>query len=406
MRLRRPLNLLLLRNVDEWLSVRISRLSNLHERVHKKAGLSLMKIRVCVIDEPDQAVLDPAVGLKTTWEHSPKRPVIYHRGHEMDSRSFVLEGVDGNFLPVEGVSEGRNPPSAKFVNNDAPVIGATPLSSIYPSNIMENVGDFDDPSYGEDEKTLVGLSLPPHPKASKKLKILSKRKVASGVPRKALPPKVQKVPARASKVDGEASTPLDVDSDSDIHAKELRDVTDCHWVVAHVFLDNVLNNRTRELISALHKAKTSYDAIRARELNKDRVYAELERKCNEALQDLDKNPFVSDMRAEIKTLQGQVDGLHNSLKQDRAAVVFKVITDPAIKLVRSDDLEKMSGYRPSSKEEYDQAGDDLANASYPFVAEYVINPYASLEQLLSKKPPSLRPILSESHSKPLSSKVK
>ncbi|GKB21880.1 hypothetical protein Tco_0855803 [Tanacetum coccineum] len=69
-------------------------------------------------------------------------------------------------------------------------------------------------------------------------------------------------------------------------------------------------------------------------------------------------------------------------------------------------LEKMSGYRPSSKEEYDQAGDALANASYPFLAEYVINPYASLEQLLSKKPPSLRPILSESHSKPLSSKVK
>ncbi|GKF88354.1 hypothetical protein Tco_0259231, partial [Tanacetum coccineum] len=41
--------------------------------------------------------------------------------------------------------------------------------------------------------------------------------------------------------------------------------------------------RTRELISALHNAKTSYDAIRAWELDKDRAYAELERKCNEAL---------------------------------------------------------------------------------------------------------------------------
>ncbi|GJY21088.1 hypothetical protein Tco_0393654 [Tanacetum coccineum] len=47
-------------------------------------------------------------GLKTTWKHSPKRPVIYHRGHEMDFRSFMLEGVDDelNFLPAEGVSEG------------------------------------------------------------------------------------------------------------------------------------------------------------------------------------------------------------------------------------------------------------------------------------------------------------
>ncbi|GJY34892.1 hypothetical protein Tco_0419361 [Tanacetum coccineum] len=115
----------------------------------------------------------------------------------------------------------------------------------------------------------------------------------------------------------------------------------------------------------------------------------------------------------------------DSLNQDRATVVSKVILDATMKLVRSDDLgvliaklvrssiiygrcqafeevaameepfvlEKMSCYRPSSKEEYDQAGDALANSSYPFLAEYVVNPYASLEQLLSKKPPSLRPIL-------------
>ncbi|GJS65155.1 hypothetical protein Tco_0679719, partial [Tanacetum coccineum] len=364
-------------------------------------------------------------GLKTTWKHSPKRHVIYHRGQEMDFRSFMLEGVDGefNFLPAEGVSKGQNSPSAKSVNNDALVIGDIPLSSVYPLNIVENVADSDDHSYGVDEQTLGGLSLPPYLEASKKLKILSKRKVASGVPRKALPPKVQKVSARASKVAGEAYTPLDVDGDSNIHefpsAKELRDATDCHWVVAYftppswkqqlrersieqlcdiydkaymrqAVLDNVLNNRTRELIFALHKAKTSYDAIRARELDKDMAYAKLERKCNEALQDLDKNPLISDMRVEIKVF----------LKQDRAAIVSKVIPDTAMKLVRSDDLEvdamkepyvleKMSGYRPSSKEENDQAGDALENALYPFLAEYVVNPYASLEQLLSKKPPSL-----------------
>nr|GEW30368.1 hypothetical protein [Tanacetum cinerariifolium] len=185
-------------------------------------------------------------------------------------------------------------------------------------------------------------------------------------------------------------------------------------------------------------AKTSYDAIRVRELDKDRAYAELERKFNEALQDLDMNPLVSDMRAEIKVLQGHVDGigserkrlksseiqlLHDidSLKQDRTAVVSKIIPDAAMKLVHNNDLgmliaklvrssviygrcqdfeevaamkepfilEKMPGYWPLSKEEYDQAGDALANASYPFLAEYVFNLYASLKQLLSKKPPSL-----------------
>ncbi|GKG19562.1 hypothetical protein Tco_0376661, partial [Tanacetum coccineum] len=79
-------------------------------------------------------------------------------------------------------------------------------------------------------------------------------------------PKVQNMAAQASKVAGEASDPLDVDSDANIYA-------DCHCVVAHVtppswkehlrqisikqlcniydraymrqvILDNVLNSRT------------------------------------------------------------------------------------------------------------------------------------------------------------------
>ncbi|GJV06759.1 hypothetical protein Tco_1344415 [Tanacetum coccineum] len=400
-----------------------------------------------VLPKRSQALLDAPlgyVGLKTTWKHSPKRPLIYHRGREMDFISFMLGGVDGelNFLHAKDVSEGQNSPSTKSVINNVPMIDATPLSSVYPLNIVENVVDFDDPSYGEDEQTLVGPSLPPHPEASKKLKILGKLKVV-----------------------GEASTPLDVDSNYDIHefpsAKELKDATDYHWVVAHVtlpfwkqhlrdisieqlgdfhdraymrqaVLDIVLNSRTRELFSTLHKAKTSYDVIRARELDKDRAYAELERKYNEALQDLDKNPLISDMHAEIKALQGQVDSLHRfkikGIESERRVLKSSAVNCAGVliaKLVRSSIiygrcqafeevaamkepfvLEKMSGYQPSPKEEYDQAGDALANASYPFLAEYVINPYASLEQLLSKKPPLLRPTLSRSHSKPLSSKFR
>ncbi|GKC80280.1 hypothetical protein Tco_1131054, partial [Tanacetum coccineum] len=210
-------------------------------------------------------------------------------------------------------------------------------------------------------------------------------------------------------------------------------------------------------------------AIREREIKKEKAYAKLEKKCNEALQDLDKNPLVSDMHAEIKTLQSQVSGLHNeysrlvleekkwvnyeqtlsiihakvegleskrerlknsetqllqefdSLRQDRAAVVTKIIPDAAMKLVHSDEmgvlvarlvkasiihgrcvafeevaelkepfvLEKLPDYRLFSKEEYDRAGDDMANASYPFLTELTTDLYASVEQLLSKKPQSL-----------------
>nr|GEW26866.1 hypothetical protein [Tanacetum cinerariifolium] len=244
-------------------------------------------------------------------------------------------------------------------------------------------------------------------------------------------------------------------------------------------------NKTRELISAVHKAMASCDAIQEREVKNDKAYAELEKNCNEALQDLDKNPLVFDMRSKIETMQGQVNGLHNEyirlmleerklanyeqtlptlharvkdlesereklkiseaqllqeidgLKQDKAAVVMKVVLDAAIKLIQSDEvgtlvaklvkasmfhgkcatfkevanlkerfvLEKMPGYRPSSKEEFDRAGDDLANASYPFLVELIMDHYASLEQLLSKKPQSLHSNPTLSHSKPLSLKA-
>nr|GFC76535.1 hypothetical protein [Tanacetum cinerariifolium] len=54
-------------------------------------------------------------GLKASWKHSPKKPIIYHCGHEMDFRSFMMEEVDGdiNFLLGEGSS-----PSTKSVNNE------------------------------------------------------------------------------------------------------------------------------------------------------------------------------------------------------------------------------------------------------------------------------------------------
>ncbi|GKF75282.1 hypothetical protein Tco_0224726, partial [Tanacetum coccineum] len=112
----------------------------------------------------------------------------------------------------------------------------------------------------------------------------------------------------------------------------------------------------------------------------------------------------------------------DSLRQDRAVVVAKVVPDAAMKLVHSDEigilvgrlvkasiihdrcvafeevaelkelfvLEKMPCYRPFLKEEYDRAGDDMANASYPFLTELAADPYAYVEQLLLKKPRSLQ----------------
>ncbi|GJX11682.1 hypothetical protein Tco_0201541 [Tanacetum coccineum] len=361
-------------------------------------------------------------------------PELLLESNKFDKKYFG-DKIDGEFkfLPEGSIDDNQDSPSSKFANNEAPVIDAKPLTSLHPSNFVKDVADSDDASARNNENPLLGTSLSPLLEAGKKLRLLGKKKLPS----------------------------RDVDSDVDIHGMLLSSfrIVDCHWVVAHVtppswkehlrqisikqlfdihdrsyicqvVLDNVLNNKTHELISALHKATASYDAIRARELEKDEAYVELERKCNEALLDLNKNPLVADIRTEIETLQGRVDGLHSectrlemdALKQDRALVIAKVVPNAAIKLIRIDEIgmlvsklvkasiiygrcvafeevaklkepfvmKKMAGYRLSSKQEYDQAGDDLANASYPFLFKYVNDPYASLGQLLSKKLESLR----------------
>ncbi|GJT62984.1 hypothetical protein Tco_1006517 [Tanacetum coccineum] len=148
------------------------------------------------------------------------------REEEMDFKSFMVQGADGefNFLPEGGLDENRSSTKSNVAGKRKAVVG----------------------SHGED----------PHQKA-------------------------RKVSAQASKVTDDTSTRLDVDSDPDIHDKpdpstvcRVKDATDCYWVVAHVtppswkqylrdisiehlcdihdkaymrqaVLDNVLNGRTR-----------------------------------------------------------------------------------------------------------------------------------------------------------------
>nr|GEY83068.1 hypothetical protein [Tanacetum cinerariifolium] len=90
--------------------------------------------------------------------------------------------------------------------------------------------------------------------------------------------------------------------------------------------------------------------------------------------------------SEIQVLQ-EID----SLRQDRAIVHGKCTAfEEVAKLKEPFVLEKMPDYHTSLKDEYDRAGEDMANASYPFLSEFTSNPYAYVEQLLSMKPRSLR----------------
>ncbi|GKA93253.1 hypothetical protein Tco_0815239, partial [Tanacetum coccineum] len=201
-------------------------------------------------------------GLKSFWKHSPKKPIIYHHGREMDFKSFMVKGIDVEFhFELEGgVGDGEEEsPSNRSINNEALVIDVNPLNLTLISHVAENV-----------RETVTGPSLK---EACRKL---------------------QKVPPQASKFVGDVSDPLDVDSDPDIHefpsARELKDSADCHFVVAHVtplswkqHLRDISLEKRYDIMT-----RVSCDVIWEREIEKDKAYAELERKCNDALQDLDK----------------------------------------------------------------------------------------------------------------------
>ncbi|GJW46145.1 hypothetical protein Tco_0077791 [Tanacetum coccineum] len=419
---------------------------------------------------------------------------------KMDFKSFMMEGIDSqfHFLTREDIiNEGGGSPSV-FVNNETPSTYVEPLHTVAPSQFTENMTDSDDTSSEKDEVVLIGCSVAEKSKiqrVSVPSKVIGKRKQDdSRSLGRETGQKTRKVPPQVSKAAGEPFDPLDVDSDPYIHefpsAKELKDSADCHWVVAHVtphlwkhnlkeinieklcdihdkayirqvVLDNVMNKQNRELMSTFSEARVACDVIRETEKEKYKAYAKLDTKCNDALQDLEKNPLVLDLRVEIETLQGQVEKLHSEYSRlvledkngltmirhslsffPRVAVVPKVVPHIAMKLVYSDEmgilvarlvkkaiihgrytafkevtdqkepfeLEKMSGYSPLSKKELNQASDNVATASYPFLGKATADPYAPLEVLLSKKPKSLRaksaPSHSQSKSKPSSSKTR
>nr|GEV07429.1 hypothetical protein [Tanacetum cinerariifolium] len=288
-----------------------------------------------------------------------------------------------------------NRSSTKSVNNEASVINGEPISVVHPSIVAENIMESRNTSSKEGGLSPISPDAPSYLKLVKDQRLLEKGRFLL------------------------------------------------------IPIERILVGRLKNSCSS-------------KEIMKDKAYAELE-KCNEALQDLDKNSLVFDMRVKIETLQSRVmistvsivgsflkrrSGLTmsrlyppfilnskasnlkgrdfeiqllqkvDSLRQDRAAVVARVISNEAIKLIRSDEmsvlisrlvkasiihgrcpvfaevaelnkpfvLEKMLGYRPSSEDEYDRAANHLADASYPFLAELTDNHHASVDHLLSKKP--------------------
>ncbi|GJS91673.1 hypothetical protein Tco_0774309 [Tanacetum coccineum] len=206
---------------------------------------------------------------------------------KMDFRSFMVQGVDALVINVE------------------------PISVVHPSDIAKNIMDSRNTS-SKEGLSLISPDAPSYLEVGKRLKVFGKRKFPS--------------------------------------AKELKDATDCHWVVAHV----TPPSWKQYLMEIRHPSQ-----VNGLQSEYSRLILEEKKWIN--------------YEQTLSTLRAKVEGLRSKGKR-RVAELKKPFV-----------LEEMPGYRPSLNEEYDQSGNDLADASYPFLAELTVDPHASVEQLLSKK---------------------
>ncbi|GJT19852.1 hypothetical protein Tco_0878558 [Tanacetum coccineum] len=209
--------------------------------------------------------------------------------------------------------------------------------------------------------------------------------------------------------------------------------------VRQAMVDNVLNRRARELVKVMEQMKGECEVLKERETTMDKECKGLKAKCEATMADFDNNPAVNVLRQKIKSLSDEVVALEvekgksevveatfrreiKVVKCKRVEVVSKVVAYVAMELVHSDkmamlvgklvssvifygrcvafeevanmkepfDLANVKGYRPSYKKEYTKAGNDLANAIFPFLSEVKEDHFASVEILLSKKQKSIR----------------
>ncbi|GJZ03071.1 hypothetical protein Tco_0521032 [Tanacetum coccineum] len=199
-----------------------------------------------------------------------------------------------------------------------------------------------------------------------------------------------------------------LDNHMDVELLDLHD----RCYARQAVVDNAVNRRSRELLEVIEKLRGECDVIKERERAREEESESLRVKCEAAMSDLEKNPTVIALREKIYDLSNEIASLEikkarlkaanvslrkevDDVKRDRMEVVSKVVPYAAMELIHNDDLEpfdlsKVKGYRPSYKKEHDQASNDLATATFPRFSEFVADPSAPVEVLLSKKPPSLQ----------------
>ncbi|GKB10531.1 hypothetical protein Tco_0844454 [Tanacetum coccineum] len=184
-------------------------------------------------------------------------------------------------------------------------------------------------------------------------------------------------------------------------------------------VDNAVNRRFRKLLEVIEKLRGECDNLTVIALRQKISTLSIEvkeHKANLNRMMLESQKWES-YQASLLTLESQISSLEAEkawleavevslrkevvdVKRDKMEVVSKVVPYAAMEHIHSDDLvagrkepfdlSKVKGYHPSYKKEHNQFGNDLATTTFPWLSEFVADPSAPVEVLLSKKPSSLQ----------------
>ncbi|GJT03889.1 hypothetical protein Tco_0838351 [Tanacetum coccineum] len=374
-------------------------------------------------------------GLKPSWEFGQQRPTIIVGENEMAFRNFIYTEDDDDlvFLPKDpSPGFGTGSPSAS-VNTELPKdvgepevqpaevtvdSGESPKSGVFvvhPGSVAARIKE-------RKCKTIGGSSRPP---------VI--RKLASG----SSSSRAVRAKNSASKDDDPIVSISDDDEGKFLVIKKMRGEAD------------VINSRERsheeeckELRVKCEAAMADFDQNSTVRVLREKI-SSLTTDVKEHKGNLDKMMIESQKwsgyQVTLSTLESKVDSLEaekarleaveaslhrevEELKKDRKDVVSKVVPYAALELVHSDelgrlvgmlvsstitygrcrayeqvttmkdpfDLSKAKGYCSSYKKEHAHDSNDFATATFPWLDEFVADAAASIESLLSKKPPALQ----------------
>ncbi|GKA03567.1 hypothetical protein Tco_0676348 [Tanacetum coccineum] len=311
-------------------------------------------------------------GLKPSWEHGQHRLAINVGRKEMSFRNFMYADTneDLSFLPKEPSLEvGTSLPSAS-INTEPPITVAGTTEQL-----MKNTAN----SGGSPRQEKLVIHTGSMARRIKERKCRTKGWIC--------------------KAAHQAKTGL-------LDVLELQDATTCHLNISAITppaWNGHLDNQHGLELFDLH------DHCYAR----DQECEELRVKCKAGMIYFDKNPVVVSLREKIVTLLGGVkdpranldkmlleshkwDGYQVSLlalkskvasleaekaKLESRCHAFKEVA----KMKEPFDITKVKGYRYSYKQEHTKTGNDLATATFPYLADVVTDPHAPVKVLLSKK---------------------